>query len=89
MIEVKRFHAAWCGPCRMLAPIMENVSKKSDFNGVRFTDVDVDEQFEIASKYTIRSVPTVIIEKNGVEVQRFSGLQSEMTYTNAINEQIK
>ena len=89
MIEVKRFHAAWCGPCRMLAPIMENISKKSNFNGVRFTDVDVDEQFEIASKYTIRSVPTVIIEKNGVEVQRFSGLQSEMTYTNAINEQIK
>ena len=89
MIEVKRFHAAWCGPCKMLAPIMENVSKKSNFSSVRFTDVDVDEQFEIASKYTIRSVPTVIIEKNGVEVQRFSGLQSEMTYTNAINEQIK
>lgn len=89
MIEVKRFHAAWCGPCRMLAPIMENISKKSNFSGVRFTDVDVDEQFETASKYTIRSVPTVIIEKDGVEVQRFSGVQSEMTYTNAINEQIK
>jgi len=89
MIEVKRFHAAWCGPCRMLAPIMENVSKKSNFSSVRFTDVDVDEQFEIASKYTIRSVPTVIIEKDGIEIQRFSGLQSEMTYTNAINEQIK
>jgi thioredoxin 1 len=84
MLEVKKFYATWCGPCKMLTPIMENV--KGKFVDVKFEDVDVDSQFEIASKYSIRSVPTVIIEKNGKEVGRFSGLQSEMAYTNAINE---
>ena len=87
MVEVKKFSASWCGPCKMLAPVMENITPK--FSNVRFTNVDVDEQFEIASKYGIRSVPTVVIEKNGQEVKRMSGLQSEMMYVNAINEQIK
>ena len=84
MIEVKKFYADWCGPCKMLTPIMENV--KSKFNNIKFENVDVDKDFEIAQKYSIRSVPTVIVEKDGVEVQRFAGLQSEMAYTNALNE---
>jgi len=84
MLEVKKFYATWCGPCKMLTPIMENV--KGKFVDVKFENIDVDSQFEIASKYSIRSVPTVIIEKDGKEVQRFAGLQSEMAYTNAINE---
>lgn len=84
MIEVKRFHAAWCQPCKALAPIMEKIKPK--FEGVNFVDVDVDKDYEVASKYSIRSVPTVIIEKNGKELTRFAGLQSEMAYVNAINE---
>jgi thioredoxin 1 len=84
MIEVKKFSAAWCGPCRMLAPIMENV--KGKFKEVTFTDVDVDTQYELAQKYFVRNVPTVVIEKDGQEVHRFAGLQSEMAYVNAINE---
>jgi thioredoxin 1 len=84
MIEVKRFHAAWCGPCRMLAPIMENV--KGKFNEVTFTDVDVDTDYEEAQKYSVRNIPLVVIEKDGQEVQRFAGLQSEMAYVNALNE---
>jgi thioredoxin len=89
MVEIKKFSASWCGPCKMLAPVMENISKKSNFSSVRFTNVDVDEQFELASKYGIRSVPTVVIEKNGQEVKRISGLQSEIFYTNVINEQLQ
>lgn len=84
MIEVKKFEASWCGPCRALKPIFENVASK--YNDVNFSYVDVDEQFELASKYGIRSVPTVVIEKNGKEVQRFSGVQSELAYINAIND---
>ena len=87
MIEVKKFSASWCGPCKMLAPIMEGIKPK--FKNVNFVNIDVDQQFEVASKYGIRSVPTVVIEKNGQEVKRMSGLQSEMMYVNAINEQIK
>lgn len=84
MIEVKKFYADWCGPCKMLTPIMENV--KSKFNNIKFENVDVDKDFEIAQKYSIRSVPTVVVEIDGKEVQRFAGLQSEMAYTNALNE---
>lgn len=84
MIEVKKFEASWCGPCKALKPIFENVASK--YNDVNFSYVDVDEQFELASKYGIRSVPTVVIEKDGKEVQRFSGVQSELAYVNAIND---
>jgi thioredoxin 1 len=87
MVEVKKFSAAWCGPCRMLAPMFEGI--KTKFDNVNFINIDVDQQFEEASKYSIRSVPTVIIEKDGKEVERFIGLQSEMRYVNALNEQIK
>jgi thioredoxin 1 len=84
MLEVKKFYATWCGPCKMLTPVMEQV--KGKFNDVSFQDINIDEQFEVAQKYYVRSVPTVIIEKDGEEVQRFAGLQSEMAYTNALNE---
>ena len=63
---------------------MEQV--KGKFNDVSFKDINIDEQFEVAQKYYVRSVPTVIIERDGVEVQRFAGLQSEMAYSNALNE---
>jgi len=84
MLEVKKFYATWCGPCKMLTPIMEQV--KGKFDDVSFQDINIDEQFEVAQKYYVRSVPTVIIEKDGQEVQRFAGLQSEMAYSNALNE---
>ncbi len=84
MVEVKKFSATWCGPCKMLAPIMDNIKPK--FKNVNFVNIDVDQQFEVASKYGIRSVPTVVIEKNGKEVKRLTGLQSEMAYVTAINE---
>ena len=84
MLEVKKFYAEWCGPCKMLTPIMEQVQGK--FSDVSFESINIDSQFEVAQKYYVRSVPTVIIEKDGKEVQRFAGCQSEMAYSNAINE---
>lgn len=87
MITVKKFSATWCGPCRMLAPMFEDVRK--GYDNVVFENIDVDEQFETASKYGVRSVPLVIIEKDGKEVGRFSGVQSVITYKNAINECLK
>ena len=56
---------------------------------LKFEDIDVDLQFEVASKYGVRSVPLVVIERDGVEIHRFSGVQSALTYRNAINESIK
>lgn len=87
MVKVMKFSAAWCGPCKALKPMFEEV--KGGFSNVVFEDVDVDENFELAGQYNIRSVPTVVIEKNGVEVERFLGVQSKLAYSNAINESLK
>ena len=84
MLEVKKFYAEWCGPCKMLTPIMEQVQGK--FSDVSFESINIDSQFEVAQKYFVRSVPTVIIEKDGQEVQRIACIQSEMAYSNALNE---
>lgn len=87
MVTVKKFSAAWCGPCRALAPVINEI--KGQFSNVKFEEYDVDVAYEEATKYGIRSVPTVIIEKNGVEVERFTGTSSKIAYINAINESLK
>ena len=87
MVTVKKFSASWCGPCRALAPVMNEV--KTQFSNVLFEDIDVDEASDIASKYNIRSVPTVVIERDGKELHRFAGAAAKMTYVNALNESLK
>jgi thioredoxin 1 len=90
MVTIKKFSAAWCGPCRALAPVINEI--KGGYIGnssVIFEDYDVDVAYEEATKYGIRSVPTVIIEKDGKEVERFTGMSSKVAYVNAINENLK
>jgi thioredoxin 1 len=87
MITVKKFSAAWCGPCRMLAPVF-NEQIKPQFTTVKFEDIDVDTNPDEVVKYGVTSVPTVVLVKDGVEFQRFTGVQSKLAYTNAINEAI-
>lgn len=79
------FFATWCGPCKMLAPILENVAK--DVEGkAKVCKIDVDEAGEIAQSFGIMSVPTMIIFKDGVEMQRLIGLRQQSQITGAINE---
>ena len=87
MVTVKKFSAVWCGPCRALTPVMTEI--KGQFSNVKFEDYDVDEFNEEVAKYNVTSVPTIIIEKNGEIVERFTGLSSKLAYVNAINEAIK
>ncbi len=66
------FWAEWCGPCRLVAPIVEELSE--EYNGrVKFGQLDVDSSPGIASRYGIRSIPTLMIFKNGEEVGRLIG----------------
>jgi thioredoxin 1 len=83
MVEVKKFYGEWCVPCKMLSPVIEEI--KGELPNVLFVDIDVDEEYEMASKYGVRGVPTVIIEKDGVEVKRFVGLQPKGAIVEAIN----
>jgi len=84
MVKVIKFSALWCGPCKMLAPIMNQV--RSEVSGVSFTDIDVDASKDLAFQYSISSVPTVIIEKDGMVVNRFSGIKPKGEIVNLINQ---
>lgn len=64
------FFATWCGPCKMLSLVIEKFDKK---NTIPIIKVDVDECEEVASKYRIFSVPTLIIFENGKEIKRKTG----------------
>ena len=88
MVKVKRFTAIWCGPCRQLAPIFEQLQiRLSEL--ATFNTIDVDTSPEEVQKYNVTSVPTVIIEKDGEVIERFTGLSSKIAYVNAINESLK
>ena len=87
MVTVKKFSAIWCGPCRMLAPVMNEI--KSKYPNVKFEEYDVDNEIDEVEKYRVTSVPTVIIERDGQLLDRFTGLQSKIAYQNALNEAIK
>ncbi|HEU4411383.1 MAG TPA: thioredoxin [Polyangiaceae bacterium] len=69
------FSATWCGPCKMLAPIIENVASKHD--GVKVAKLDIDQVPDVANKYRVQSVPTVLVFKGGKEVARQVGLVPE------------
>ena len=66
------FYADWCGPCRMLGPIMDEISKEHDVY-----KINVDEEEELAASFGIMSIPCVVFFKEGKEVNRFVGLRSK------------
>lgn len=69
------FFAAWCGPCNMLVPILENISKTTDEFDI--AKINIDECQELASKYGVEVIPTLFVFKNGEPVNKTVGLLSE------------
>jgi len=72
------FFADWCGPCRRQGPILEDL-KKTMGDKVEIKKIDVDEHMEMANKYGIRVVPTLIIEKDGKVIRSLEGVTSAET----------
>lgn len=78
------FYADWCGPCRMMAPVFEELSK--EFKGkINFLKLDTEEEFEIANKFSIMGIPTLLIMHKGKEVARLVGFMPK----DVLREKIK
>src|SRR3989344_3605611 len=69
------FHANWCGPCRMLTPVLEEVAKEIK-GKANIAKIDIDSEQKTAGQFQITSVPTLILFKNGQEVNRLIGLRN-------------
>ena len=80
MKQILYFTASWCGPCRMLGPIMESVKGQ-----VNFSKLDVDAEQDLAVKYKVRSVPTLVLVENGVEKNRLVGVHQAPEILNFYN----
>ena len=72
------FFATWCGPCKMQTPIIEELAKKMG-DVVEIRKIDVDQHMDLAEKYQIRVVPTLVIEKDGKIIQSLEGVTDAAT----------
>lgn len=80
------FWATWCGPCKMIAPILEQLSE--EMTEVTFVKVDVDNNPGLADKYDISSIPTVILFKGGNQVDKITGFRPKNDFINMINRNL-
>ena len=79
------FYATWCGPCRMLSPILDEIRQEVG-DDIVIGKVDVDECFDVARTYGVMSVPTLILFKNGEEEKRIIGLKPKQAILDMINK---
>ncbi len=75
------FYADWCGPCKMMAPIIEEIAEELQ-GKAKVGKINVDENQELAMKYEVMSIPTLIIYKNGKEAKRFVGVRDKKELLN-------
>ena len=85
--SVVDFGADWCMPCKLLSPVFESLSK--EIKEANFFKVDVDKEPELAEKFGVMSVPTIIILKNGKEVSRINGFSGKESLKAQILSKIK
>ncbi|SHI54009.1 thioredoxin [Algibacter luteus] len=81
------FFADWCGPCKMLAPILKEVKEELG-DTVKIVKIDVDKNETLSAKYQIRGVPTMLLFKNGKQVWRQSGVLQKIDIVSIINTHI-
>jgi thioredoxin 1 len=76
--EVIDFWATWCGPCKLMNPIIDEVEK--EYSDLTITRVDIDSDKDMVEKYGIQSVPTYVILKDGVEIDRIIGAKPKFAF---------
>ena len=78
------FWAPWCGPCRMIAPVIEELAE--DFDGkAAICKVNTDEQAELSTKFGVRSIPTILLMKDGEVVETMVGASSKQAFADKLN----
>ena len=76
------FYAEWCGPCKMLSPIIDEIAKENP--DIKVVKVNVDEAQDLAMKYQVMSIPTLVIIKNGQQINKSVGLRDKEEIINMI-----
>jgi thioredoxin 1 len=83
-VTLKDFYADWCGPCKTQDPILEEMEE--DWADVEFEKIDVDEAEDVANEYSVRSIPTIVVENDDGIVERFVGVTQRDKLEDALEE---
>lgn len=83
-VTLTDFWAPWCGPCRMQSPIIEELAEEMD--NVEFFKMNVDEEQEVAAQFGIRSIPTLLVKKDGQVVDQLVGFHDKERLTEILNQ---
>ena len=78
------FYADWCGPCKMMSPVIDKIAEEAD-DRIKVCKLNVDDAQDIAVAYDVMSIPTLILFKDGTELNRLVGLQSKQEVLDMIN----
>lgn len=81
------FFATWCGPCKMMAPIVEQLAAEYD-GKIKVGKIDVDENEDIAARYQVMTIPTIMLFKDGQVISKTVGVQSKATLVSAIEKML-
>lgn len=84
VIVVVDFWAPWCAPCKMMAPILNDIAESEP--DITIAKLNVDNQQQLAAKFAIRGIPTMVIFKNGKEVKRFTGVKTKSVILNEVEK---
>ncbi len=74
-LTIVDFYATWCPPCKMLAPIMDELAQEA--NGYQVAKIDIDQEINVANEFGVMSIPTIIFFKDGQEIQRLVGFRNK------------